>query len=155
MVVTTVTVTPAPLVRGGRDPYQTRNNANAEMGVMEMLRNIIPAGRYAGAAITAVGETVTIDADNVFWLNVGANRCAKVELTADVDVTTNTGASVSTVIMRALENPSEEGPANVLVLIEAIDPADLPLGLGELVLGDNDGAGVFTEDAALDVVLAN
>lgn len=153
MIVTTVEIAGEPLQRSGRDPYALRRQTNAELGFREHLRDIIVPGRYTGGTITAVGETVTVPAGSVFHLNVGVRSTARVELTDDVVQATNEGGGDDTLWIRASEVPTEEGPANVVVFIEAA-PDGTPPGPNAEKLG-NTAMGTFTPDATLDKVLAN
>lgn len=153
MIVTDVFTAPQPLQRSGRDPYQTRNQENAELGLREMLRDIIVPGRYAGSTITSVSETVTIPGGSVFWLNSGAKEVTRVELLSDVVQATDEGGGDDTLYIRVVETPTEGGPASIVTVVEAAPDGTAPGPNAEKI--GNTSMGAFTVDTGLDKVLAN
>lgn len=141
-----VEVTPVPLKTQGGDPYNTQRKVNAELGLLELLFDIIETGRYKGTVLTAVGEEVTIPAGTVLWMDVPGGTVAKVETKAAIVESTNEAGGDDTLIARLVADVDVvEGSANLRLVVEAVatPPAEA------IVLGVTT-TGTFAEDAGLD-----
>ena len=127
----------------GSATYPTRNVVeNAKAG--SLLRGVMEPGRYDGAALSDVGETVTIPAGTRLLMYEGSNDCVNVLTEQDIVESTNEAGGLTTLIARLTRDGENQ---NLEFNVLAVAPGDV--AANDIVLGLT-AAGSFTEDVGLD-----